>query len=76
MRAAAISNIAQRKSFHKYSTSLTQLIIKEPNQVYLTQAFVFWLLSSFRVEESNVEKKKLEHVVKLKDKKIEALESR
>ena len=32
--------------------------------------------SSFRLEESNGEKKKLEHMTKLKDKKIEALESR
>lgn len=34
------------------------------------------LSSSFRLEESNGEKKKLEHMTKLKDKKIEALESR
>ena len=34
------------------------------------------VLSFFRLEESKGESKKLEHVVKLKDKKIEALESR
>ena len=42
----------------------------------LTLVTVCILSSSFRLEESNGEKKKLEHMTKLKDKKIEALESR
>lgn len=42
----------------------------------LTMVTIGILSSSFRLEESNGEKKKLEHMTKLKDKKIEALESR